>query len=254
MKRVFITGASAGIGEHLVRHYAKEGALVGMTARRADVLEHLQASITPTPQTYAVDVRDAAGMRVAAQSYIETIGLPDIVIANAGISIGVLTEYEEDLAVFKDVMDVNVLGMLHTFHPFVSAMRARGSGTLVGVCSIAGFRGLPGGGAYSASKAAAITYCESLRTELAGTGVKVVTLCPGFIRTDLTAKNPYAMPFLLDAPDAVRRFARVIESGRSFAVVPWQMAILGRILHLLPDRIYDRAVKNRRRKPRRQEN
>jgi NAD(P)-dependent dehydrogenase (short-subunit alcohol dehydrogenase family) len=188
----------------------------------------------------------------AAEHFIAAHGVPDIVIANAGISIGALTDYAEDLPVFKEVMDINVLGMVHTFHPFVIAMRERRVGTLVGICSIAGFRGLPGAGAYSASKAAAITYCESLRTELVGSGVSVVTICPGFIRTDLTAANPYPMPFLLDAPEAVRRFARAIEAGRSFTVIPWQMAILGRVLHVLPNWLFDWAVKGRRRKPRRE--
>jgi short-subunit dehydrogenase len=249
--RVFITGASSGIGAELARHYAAVGAIVGMTARRAEALAQLQQSLTPTPKVYSVDVRDADGMRRAAEDFIAAHGVPDIVIANAGISIGAMTEYAEDMPVFKEVMDINVLGVVHTFHPFLVAMRERGAGTLVGICSIAGFRGLPGAGAYSASKAAAITYCESLRTEMNGTGVSVVTICPGFIRTDLTAKNPYPMPFLLDAPDAVKRFARVIAAKKSFAVIPWQMAIFGRILHLLPNWLYDRAVKNRRRKPRR---
>lgn len=249
--RVFITGASTGIGAELARYYAARGAIVGLTARRGAALQNLQQSLNPAPNIYSVDVRDADGMKRAADDFIAAHGVPDIVIANAGISIGALTEHAEDLPVFKEVMDINVLGVIHTFHPFITAMRERGAGTLVGICSIAGFRGLPGAGAYSASKAAAITYCESLRTELQGSGVAVVTICPGFIRTDLTAKNPYPMPFLLDAPEAVRRFARVIDARKSFAIVPWQMAILGRVLHVLPDWLYDRAVKNRRRKPRR---
>jgi short-subunit dehydrogenase len=250
--RVFITGASAGIGAELARFYAQNGAIVGMTARRLDLLSKLQSELSPSPEIYAADVRDANAMIKAAEHFIAAHGVPDIVIANAGISIGALTDYAEDLPVFKEVMDINVLGMVHTFHPFVIAMRERRVGTLVGICSIAGFRGLPGAGAYSASKAAAITYCESLRTELVGSGVSVVTICPGFIRTDLTAANPYPMPFLLDAPEAVRRFARAIEAGRSFTVIPWQMAILGRVLHVLPNWLFDWAVKGRRRKPRRE--
>ena len=125
--------------------------------------------------------------------------LPDIVVANAGVSRGALTEHAEDLAVFRSVLDTNVLGLVHTFQPFLAAMRGARRGALVGIASVAGFRGLPGSGAYSASKAAAITYLESLRLELRGTGVAVVTICPGYVATPMTARNPYRMPFLLGA-------------------------------------------------------
>lgn len=252
-RAVFITGASAGIGAAFARHYGAAGAQLGLAARRADALQALASQIQPTPDLHACDVRDADAMRAAGERFIARHGVPDIVIANAGVSVGALTDVAEDLPVFKEVLESNVLGMVHTFHPFVRAMRQRGKGTLVGIASVAGFRGLPGGGAYSASKAAAITYLESLRTELYGSGVRVVTLCPGFVRTGMTAGNPYRMPFLLEVEEAVRRFARVIDRQPSFAVVPWPMAILGRVLHLMPDWLYDRGIQARGRKPRRGE-
>jgi NAD(P)-dependent dehydrogenase (short-subunit alcohol dehydrogenase family) len=195
-------------------------------------------------------VRNAADLQGAGADFIARFGAPDLVIANAGVSRGTMTEYAEDLPEFAAVLETNVLGIIHTFHPFLAAMRARGSGTLVGMASVAGFRGLPGSGAYSASKAAAISYLESLRVEEQRTGIKVVTICPGYIATPLTAKNPYRMPFLMQPDDAANRIRRIIAAGRRFAVVPWQMALVGRLLRCLPRAIFDRAFANAKRKPR----
>lgn len=189
-------------------------------------------------------------MNAAAADFIAKHGVPDVVIGNAGISHGNLTEIAEDLATFRETLEINVLGLVSTFHPFVAPMRARGSGSLAGIASVAGFRGLPGATAYSASKAAAIRYLEGLRVELRGTGVRVTTICPGFIATPMTRRNPYAMPFIIEADDAARRFARAIDSGTSYAVIPWQMAIVGRILGVLPDFVYDAFAARRERKPR----
>ena len=177
-------------------------------------------------------------------------GVPDLAVGNAGISKGTLTEFESDAPAFRETFETNVMGLVHTFHPFVGPMRERGGGILAGIASVAGIRGLPGASAYSASKAAAISYLEALRVELHGTGVRVVTVCPGFIETPMTAKNPYPMPFILPVDDAARRIARAIESGRSYSVVPWQMAIVGRILGVLPNAIYDRLLAGRAHKPR----
>jgi short-subunit dehydrogenase len=195
-------------------------------------------------------VRDAGALTRAAAAFIVRFGPPDIVIANAGVSRGTLTGHAEDLAAFRAVFDTNVLGIVHTFQPFLAAMRAAGRGALVGIASVAGFRGLPGAGAYSASKAAAITYLESLRLELRGTGIAVVTVCPGYIATPMTSENPYRMPFLLDADKAARLIARAIERRRRFYVLPWQMALVGRAMRLLPRWLYDAAFARAPRKPR----
>jgi len=248
--KVFLTGASSGIGEAFARHYAAQGATLGLVARRKPQLEALASSLGVACATYACDVRDGTAVKAAGGDFIANHGVPDLVIANAGISHGTSTEIADDAQTFRDILDTNVTGIVNTFHPFVAAMRARGSGTLAGIASVAGFRGLPGASAYSASKAAAISYLEALRIELHGTGVKVCTLCPGFIRTPMTAKNPYPMPFILDADDAARRMARVMASGKSFAVVPWQMAILGRVLKILPNPVLDRMLAGRAHKPR----
>ncbi len=248
--KVFITGASSGIGEALVRHYAAQGAVIGLVARRAEVLQAVSDSLSCTTACYPLDVTDAGALRMAGEDFMARFGTPDIVIANAGVSVGTLTEYAEDLDAIRRVMDVNLFGMAATFSPFVHAMRLAGSGRLVGIASVAGIRGLPGAEAYSASKAAAISYLESLRLEMRGAGVKVVTICPGYIDTPMTEINPYRMPFLLPAAEAARRFARVIERGTSYAVVPWQMGVVAKLLRLLPNALYDRLFAKAPRKPR----
>lgn len=248
--KIFITGASSGIGAALAAHYAGRGAVLGLCARRLAPTQALLSSLGGDGTCYEVDVTDARTLQAAASAFAQRFGVPDIVIANAGVGAGTLTENPEDIAVFRKIMETNVLGMVATFQPFVEAMRARTNGTLVGIASVAGFRGLPGGGAYSASKSAAITYLESLRVELHGSGVSVVTICPGYIRTPMTAANRYRMPFLIDAGVAAAKMARVIDAGRSFAVIPWQMALVSLVLRRLPRWLYDRLAARAPRKAR----
>ncbi|MEP6657321.1 MAG: SDR family oxidoreductase [Betaproteobacteria bacterium] len=248
---VFLTGGSSGIGAALARYYAGEGANVGLFARRAGALDAL-AAVLPAARVavYPGDVRDASVLASAATDFNARFGLADVVIANAGVSRGTATELVEDLPVFEAVFATNVLGILHTFHPFLAGMRTARRGTLVGVASIAGYRGLPGSAAYSASKAAAINYLEALRVELVGSGVAVVTICPGYIATPMTAHNPYHMPFLMPAERAARLMARAIAHRRRFYVLPWQMALIGRLLRVLPRPLFDAAFAHAPRKPR----
>ncbi|MBN9423210.1 MAG: short-chain dehydrogenase [Candidatus Accumulibacter sp. 66-26] len=250
-----MTGASSGIGRALALFYAARGARLGLLARRAEALQTLAGELAAVGAgavfTYPLDVTDAPGLQAAGADFMARCGVPDIVIANAGVSVGTLTEGGEDLEAIRRVFDVNVFGMAATFAPFAHAMRGAGGGRLVGIASVAGIRGLPGAEAYSASKAAAIAYLESLRLEMRDAGVKVVTICPGYIETPMTAVNPYRMPFLLPAPEAARRFARVIERGASYAVVPWQMGIVAKLLRVLPNALYDRLFARAPRKPRR---
>ncbi len=251
---VFITGASSGIGAALARRYAGTGANVGLFARRRCELDVIAASL-PDPgriATFAGDVRDAPALAAAVAAFVGRFGAPDIVVANAGVSHGTLTELAEDAAVFRAILETNVLGIVHTFQPCIAPMRAARRGVLVGIASVAGFRGLPGAGAYSASKAAAITYLESLRVELAGTGVSVVTICPGYVATPMTARNPYRMPFLVDADAGARLIARAIERRRRFYVFPWPMAVVGAVLRGLPRPLYDRFFRRAPRKPRKE--
>lgn len=247
---VFVTGASSGLGAAFARHYAAQGAVLGLAARRADLLGDVAAALPAKSHLYPLDVTDAQALRAAGADFIARAGVPDVVIANAGVSVGTLTEEAEDLAAFERVLRVNVTGMANTFHPFVAAMRSARRGRLAGIASVAGIRGIPGAGAYSASKAAAISYLESLRVELRGSGVRVVTLAPGYIATPMTDVNPYSMPFMLDAREAARRMARIIAAGRSYAVVPWQMGVVARLMRWLPDALYDRLAVGAGRKQR----
>ena len=249
-RRIFITGASSGVGAALAAHYAAEGASLGLVARHQAALDALGAKLPATFALYSADVADFAAMRAAADDFVARHGVPDIVIANAGTSVGTLGEATEDLPAVERVIRTNVLGLAATLAPFVAPMRERRSGILAGIASVAGFRGLPGAGAYSASKAAAINWLESLRVELAGSGVAVVTVCPGYIDTPMTRVNRYRMPFLLGADDAARRIARAIEARRSFVVVPWQMSLVGHAMRLLPNALYDALAARAGRKPR----
>lgn len=249
--KVFITGASSGIGEALAVYYAAQGATLGLAARRADALAALNQRLGGGHACYALDVTDAPALHAAAADFIGRFGAPDIVIANAGVSVGTLSECPEDLAAFRKVMDTNVYGMAATFAPFIGPMAAAGGDRrLVGIASVAGIRGLPGAEAYSASKAAAIAYLESLRLEMAPKGIKVVTIAPGYIETPMTAINPYPMPFLLPAAEAARRFARAVAKGTSYTVIPWQMGVVAKVLRLLPNWLYDRLFTQAPRKPR----
>lgn len=248
---VVITGASAGLGAALARRYASSGISVGLIARRAAELEQLALEFPGRCAAHVADVRDSTAMRRAAGALITRHGLPDIVIANAGISIGTLTELPEDEQVFRDVFDINLIGMVNTFQPYIAAMRERSHGVLVGIASIAGYRGLPGATAYSASKAAAIAYLEGLRVELRGSGITVITICPGYITTAMTANNPYRMPFIISAETAAEKIVAVIARRKTHAVMPWQMAIVARLMHVLPRWIYDPLSSKFGYKPRR---
>lgn len=249
--KVFITGASSGIGEALAVYYAAQGASLGLAARRAEALDDLNRRLGGRHACYPLDVCDAPALHAAALDFVARFGAPDIIVANAGVSAGTLTECEEDLAVFRRVMDTNVYGMAATFAPFMPALKAAGGERrLVGIASVAGIRGLPGAEAYSASKAAAITYLESLRLEMRPHGIKVVTIAPGYIATPMTEINPYPMPFLLPADRAAERFAAAIARGTSYTVIPWPMGLVAKLLRALPNWLYDRLFTSAPRKPR----
>ncbi|HWM40828.1 MAG TPA: SDR family oxidoreductase [Burkholderiales bacterium] len=242
--RVVITGASSGIGAALARHYAQQASVLGLISRRK--VEGIGNQVV----SYAVDVTDEAALAAAAQDFIRRFGPPDLVIANAGIASGTSGADPGDIAKLKRILDVNVAGLAATLAAFAPAMRAAGHGTLAGIASVGGFRGLAGNGAYCASKSAAITWMESLRAELYGSGVSVVCICPGYVDTPLTRVNRWPMPFLLSPDEAARRIARAIAARRRLAVVPWQMAMVSVLLRALPGWLYDRIASRAPRKPR----
>ena len=256
-KLVFITGASSGIGQALAWRYHQAGWRLALAARRTEEIEKWSRAKAIGAQRIAIfgaDVANTDSIVAAANDCIAQQGVPDVVIANAGISIGMDTAIREDLDVMSRTLATNTVGLAATFHPFIDAMTKRGSGTLVGIASVAGIRGLPGHAAYCASKAAAISYCESLRGELRTSGLKVVTICPGYIDTPLTQQNRYAMPFLMTADVFADSAFRTIEAGNSFRVIPWQMGAIAKLLRLLPNPLFDALLAGRPRKHRQRPN
>jgi len=246
MQRVFITGASSGIGAALAQRYAELGASLGLVSRRREILEQLRAALPHAERhsVYVLDVTDHAALAAAAAHFIAAHGGVDIVIANAGISHGTLTEHAEDLPVFEKIIATNVLATVASFAPFIATLKAQAQagargGRLVGIASVAGIRGLPGASAYSASKAATISYCESLRVELKTSSVKVVTVAPGYIDTPMTQGNGYPMPFLMPAAKFANAAVAAIDAGTSYTVIPWQMGIVAKLLRILPNALYD---------------
>lgn len=251
---IFITGASSGIGRALALRYAQAGWRLALVARRTgDVQAWARVLGLPAERcaVYAADVQIVDSIVAAAQRCIAEQGVPDVVVASAGISIGMDTADRADLEVMRETFAINTIGLAATFHPFIAAMRARRSGTLVGIASVAAIRGLPGHAAYCASKAAVVAYCESLRGECRGSGVRVVTLLPGYIDTPLTARNRYPMPFLMPPAAFAERALRAIQSGVSYRVIPWQMGLVAKLLRLLPNAWFDRLFAGRGRKQRR---
>jgi short-subunit dehydrogenase len=252
-KLVFITGASSGIGQALAARFGAAGFRLALVARRADEVRRWAESSGLAEDrwaAYAADVRDVDAIGAAGRACIAAQGVPDVVIANAGISVGMDTSVREDLDVMQATFETNVVGVAATFHPFIAAMRERGAGRLVGIASVAGIRGMPGHGAYCSSKAAVISYCESLRGELRSDGIRVVTIAPGYIDTPLTRGNRYPMPFLISAAQFADHAFASIEAGVGYRVIPWQMAIVARLLRALPNAVFDRLLAGRPRKRR----
>ncbi len=248
----FITGASSGIGQALAWRYHQAGWRLALVARRTAEIEAWAAGagIPRRCQIYNADVAEVDSIVAAGNACLERQGIPDVVIANAGISVGMDTAERGDLDVFARTLTINNIGVAATFHPFIRAMQARRSGRLVGIGSVAAIRGLPGHGAYCASKAGVVAYCESLRGEMRASGVKVVTICPGYVDTPLTRGNRYGMPFLMQPDQFADKAFQAIESGTSYCVIPWQMGVVAKLLRLLPDALFDRLLAGRPRKHR----
>jgi short-subunit dehydrogenase len=250
--KIFITGASSGIGKALAlecaSRYANSDLILGLAARRLSELQLLADELHTKHKVncavYALDVRDSAALQAAAQNFMARYGVPDVVIANAGVSRGTLTEDKDDIKAIQAIFDINVMGMVHTFNPFIGTMKQARKGQLIGVASVAGIRGIPGSGAYSASKAAVISYCESLRTEMQHFNIAVSTIAPGYIRTPMTDLNQYKMPFLMDADVFAQQFMSAVEAKVSFKIIPWQMGVIARIMRLIPPFLWDSLMKN----------
>ncbi|QLA82052.1 MULTISPECIES: SDR family oxidoreductase [unclassified Acidovorax] len=253
---VFITGASSGIGQALALRFHRSGYRLALVARRTSEVKtwaSAQGISADSYEIYTADVAVTDSIVAAGRDCIARQGVPDVVIANAGISVGMDTAVRDDIDVMARTFATNNIGVAATFHPFADAMAQRGSGTLVGIGSVAGIRGLPGHGAYCASKAAVISYCESLRGEMRPHGVRVVTISPGYIDTPLTRQNRYSMPFLMQADDFADRAFRAITAGASYRVIPWQMGVVAKLLRMVPNVLFDKLLAGRPRKRRQSE-
>ncbi len=252
-KLIFVTGASSGIGQALAWRYYQAGYTLALVARRAEEMQSWadKNGLDPSRyQIYSADVAVVDSIVSATQLCLEHQGVPDVVIANAGVSIGIDSAVRGDLDVLARTFAINNVGLAATFHAFIDPMVRRGSGALVGIGSVAGIRGLPGHGAYCASKAGVIGYCESLRGELHDSGVKVVTICPGYIDTPLTQHNRYSMPFLMKVDVFADKALDTIAAGDSYRVIPWQMGVVAKLLRVLPNWLYDKVLSGRPRKKR----
>ncbi|MBV7431268.1 SDR family oxidoreductase [Acidovorax sp. sif1233] len=248
-----LTGACGGLGQALARELIARGAAVALVGLHLPTLQALAALAPERCAVYTPDVADSAAMQAMAADWMARAGAPDLVIANAGVAGGYDTAQADDLAVLRRMLEINLLGAATTFQPFVTAMRSQRRGALVGVASIAGWRGMPGNGAYCASKGGLIRYLESLRAEMRGGPVAVVTVSPGYLRTALTAGNRFAMPGLMEPDAAARAMLAGIARGRTHIVLPARIGWLARLLNLLPGALHDRLLLGQPRKPRRGE-
>ena len=244
-KTVFLTGASSGIGEALAVALAKKGAILGLVARREELLNELAVkceAVGGTARVFSCDVVDSSALHAAAERFRDEFGHIHIMIANAGIGGNNKETRDYDPEAVKNLIDVNLLGAVNAIHAVVPAMLERGSGHLIGISSLAGFRGLPKSAAYSASKAGMTAFFESVRLDVAAKGVDVTIIQPGFIRTPLTAARANTMPFLMELDDAIPHFIKAIEKKKQFAAFPWQLATIVRAGKFMPSWIYDRLA------------
>jgi len=240
-KTVLITGASSGIGRGLALEIAGRGARLGLVARREDVLKEIVDDIKSrngTAIAVGADVRDAAAVRTAAERIRAELGPIDVMIANAGVGV---TDHAANLNPDQvaEVMNINVLGAVNSVAAVLSEMVDRGSGQVVAISSLAGYRGLAKSAAYCASKAALSSFFESLRIDLRHSGVIVTIIYPGFIKTPLTSGRKAKMPYLMELDDAVKKIVSAIEKGKRSYAFPWQLATIARAGMIMPASMYD---------------
>ena len=241
---VVITGASSGIGWALAKELAARGARVGISARRPELLEKLVGEIRASGgivEAETGDVADRSALAEAIGKLESRLGPTDVLIANAGVSAPSGGDPVNSDAV-ETMLRVNYLGVVYAFEAVLPGMLRRSAGHIVAVSSLAAYKGLPGSAAYCASKAAVNVFCEALRIELRPRGVAVTAICPGFIRTPMTAAQTNPMPFLMDAAAAAKRIADALLRRPGVYNFPWLMYRLMKITRWLPDRVILRGV------------
>ncbi len=244
-KVVLLTGASSGIGEALAVALAKKGAVLGLLARRKELLDKLKKDcekVGGVARVFVCDVTDEDAVLAAADEFFAEFDRIDILIANAGIGgNNAETRALQPLAV-KKVIDINLMGAVNAVHAVLPLMLKKGSGQIVAISSLAGFRGLPKSAAYSASKAGMTAFFESVRLDVKHSGIDVTIIQPGFIKTPLTSGREAKMPFLMELNDAIPLFIKAIEKKKRFAAFPWQLATVVRAGKFMPAWLYDRVA------------
>jgi short-subunit dehydrogenase len=236
-QNAIITGASSGIGWALARELARQGCRVGLVARRKEQLDKLAEEIRQAGGTAAIasaDVADRRQILTAIADLRAQLGPCDLLVANAGVGAPTLLE-PFNVHDVERMFAVNLMGVIYAFEAVLPEMLQRQRGHLAAVSSLAAYKGLPGESGYCASKAAVITYLEGLRIQLRGKNIAVTTICPGFVKTPMTAVNDFKMPWLLEADDAARRIARALRLRRKVFNFPWQMTLLMKLTRWLPD-------------------
>ncbi len=242
-----LTGASSGIGWELAKQLAKKGTRVGLIARRREQLERLAAEITGAGGVAAhaaADVAERQPTLDAIREVVGKLGEPDLLIANAGVGAPTRIEPEVNMADLEKMYRVNVFGVMYAVEAVLPGMLARRRGHIAAVSSLGAYKGLPGEWGYTSSKAALNNILEGLRIQLRGRGVHVTTVCPGFIRTPMTAKNKFSMPWLLEPDDAARRILRALERKAAVFNFPWQMSLFMAVVRWLPDWVVERYMKD----------
>ena len=235
---VWITGASSGIGQALARRMAADGWTVAASARSVDALNALAAEPTAgSIHPYALDVTDHAACRTTATAIEHDLGAIGTVVLAAGLHIPTVAK-EFDVSGIRSLVDINLMGVVHCVDAVLPALIGRGAGRLAIVASVAGYRGLPSAAGYGATKAALINFAEALKFDLDHHGITTQVVCPGFVRTPLTDRNPFPMPFLMEVEDAAERLYRGLR-GTGFEITfPRRFALILKFLGILPDRLY----------------
>ena len=239
-----ITGASSGIGRGVALELARRGAVVGLVARRAELLGEIVDEIKmQNGRALAVvaDVNDAQSIRSAAEKLRSEFGHIDLMIANAGIG-GASHAVDLQPAAVANLFNVNVLGAVNSVTAVLPEMAKRGEGQLVAISSLAAYRGIPKSAAYCSSKAALSSFFETLRIDLRNSGVSVTIIHPGFIKTPLTAGREATMPFLMELDHAVAKIIKAIEKRKKSYAFPWQLASIVRLGLIMPTFMYDRIA------------
>lgn len=249
MPNVLLTGASSGLGAAVARLLAADGDHVALAARRSSMLDEVVADIRAdggTAMALTVDVSDPLAVKSAVAEVEDRWGPVDTLVANAGIAQR-LPARAFDASVVERIFRVNVLGLAHCVEAVLPSMLEAGRGHIVGVGSLAGYRGLPGSAPYGASKAAMRVLLEGLRVELGPAGIAVTHIAPGFVETPMTDRNDFDMPFLLSLDEGARHMYRAIRSRKAHYAFPWQLAAVVGAGRLFPPGLWDRILQRQMR-------